>query len=65
MKKNHINLIYYTLDKELTKAVIKYNLTEKKTGVPYSKKYNSSNYKVKTYDKVCTPFLETQLFDHE
>ncbi len=65
MKKNYINLIYFTLDEEFTKAVVKYNLTEKKDITPYSKKYNSSNYKIKTYDKVCTPFLETQLFNHE
>ncbi|REC77941.1 hypothetical protein DRF60_09730 [Chryseobacterium elymi] len=65
MKKNYINLIYYTLDEEFTKVVNNYILREKKTIIPYSKKYNSSNYKVRTYDKVCTPFLNTQLFNHE
>ncbi|OPB88224.1 hypothetical protein BAS06_13735 [Elizabethkingia miricola] len=65
--KNKINLIYYTLTPKLTEHLKKIS-----TKIPdssnyniFSQRYNTRSLKVKLYDKVCTPFIDTKLFDDE
>lgn len=64
--KNRFNLIYFTLDPLLTAEIKKVNqhIDIKREGI-FSKKYNTNSFKVKVYDKVSTPFIDTTLFEDE
>jgi len=64
--KNKFNLIYFTLDPILTEEIKKINQqTNINKEFISSKKYNTNSFKVKVYDKVSTPFIDTTLFENE
>ena len=68
MKNNTINLIYYLLNPVLTedlKNIIKQEEKKNLKEEHFSKKFNTYSYKLKTYDKVSTPFIDTNLFEDE
>ncbi|AZA79846.1 hypothetical protein EG347_21335 [Chryseobacterium sp. G0186] len=59
--KKHINLIHFLLDDQFANTLKKFILEKEQYRV-ISHKYNSIDYKVKVYDKVCTPFIDLKLF---
>lgn len=60
--KKHINLIHFLLDDQFADTLKKF-ISQKEQSRVISHKYNSINYKVKVYDKVCTPFIDLKLFE--
>lgn len=50
------------LDDQFADTLKKF-ISEKEQYRVISHKYNSINYKVKVYDKVCTPFIDLKLFE--
>lgn len=68
-EKNKLNLIYFALDNNLTKylkeLLVKEQEESKNTNSVFSKKFNTSQFKTRTFDKVSTPFIEMKLFKDE
>jgi hypothetical protein len=60
--KKHINLIHFLLDDEFSGTLKKF-IAKKEPNRVISHKYSSIDYKVKVYDKVCTPFIDLKLFE--
>ncbi|MCS4305659.1 hypothetical protein DRF65_11710 [Chryseobacterium pennae] len=60
--KKYINLIHPLLDDQFAETLKKFT-SEKERYRVISHKYNSINYKVKVYDKVCTPFIDLKSFE--
>lgn len=64
--KNRFNLIYFLMDDEFREEIEKYNKRSKNfSKTVFSKKFNTSKLKTKVYDKVCTPFIKTNLFNED
>ncbi len=65
--KNKINLIYFTLTPKLTEHLrkISSNVPNSRRYNVFCKRYNTNDLKVKLYDKVSTPFIDTKLFENE
>lgn len=65
--KNKVNLIYFTLTPKLTEHLKKVSskIPDSNAYNVFSERYNTKSLKVKLYDKVSTPFIDTKLFENE
>lgn len=57
-----MTLIHFLLDDSFAEKLQKF-VSKKELNKAISYKYHSTDYKVKVYDKVCTPFINLKLFD--
>ncbi|ANF50076.1 hypothetical protein A0O34_05930 [Chryseobacterium glaciei] len=65
-KKNKFNLIYFLMDDEFRQEIESFNKTDQNfTKTVFSKKFNTTKFKTKIYDKVSTPFINTNLFNED
>lgn len=61
-QRKYLTLIHFILDDDFSKKLKNFN-EEKEPQKVISHKYNSIGYKVKVYDKVCTPFIDLKRFE--
>ncbi|KIO74700.1 hypothetical protein TH53_25065 [Pedobacter lusitanus] len=65
-RKNKFNLIYFLMDVEFKQEIESFNDDQQNfSDIVFSKKFNTSKLKTKVYDKVSTPFINTNLFHEE